>query len=73
MACLYDYLNRQRSLFIKPAYIAEILTVRQCIVLREHTVRHLETTCIGQAVFNLECIQVAFFLDYTELFPPAPS
>ena len=52
----------------KPTYIAEVLTVWQFRILREHTVSHLEATCIGQAVFNLECIQVTFFLDYIKRF-----
>ena len=30
----------------KPTYVAEVLTVWKFRILREHTVRHLETTCI---------------------------
>ena len=62
----YFFIILYSCLLHKPAYVAEVLTMRKIRVLWEHTVRYLKTSCIRQAVFCLECIQVAFLLDNTE-------
>ena len=48
----------------EPANIAEVLTVRQFCVLREHTVSYLEAACVLQLMCCLERIEVALFLHY---------
>ena len=53
---------------VEPTHIAEILTMRKINILREHTICHLETTRVRQTMFNLECIQVTFFLNHFHWF-----
>ena len=48
----------------EPANIAEVLTVRQFCVLREHTVSYLEAACVLQLMCCLERIEVTLFLHY---------
>ena len=55
-------------LLYEPANVAEVLTVRQVCILREHTVRNLEATRIFHLVLSLESIKVTFFLHYIERF-----
>ena len=52
----------------EPANIAEVLTVRQVCIFREHTVRNLEATRIFHLVLSLESVKVTFFLHYIERF-----
>ena len=48
----------------EPANIAEVLTVRQVCILREHTVRNLEATRIFHLVLSLESIKVTLSFTY---------
>lgn len=55
-----------RNRLYEPTNVAEVLTVRQILALREHTVGYLEATGIFQFMLHLESIEVAFLLHNIE-------
>ena len=61
-------LNSYKYLSIKPFHIAEVLTVRQVLIFREHTVCHLETSGIIDGMNHLESKQVTLSLHNLQRF-----
>ena len=49
-------INQQIDIGLQPLNIAEVLAVRQVLVLREHAVGHLEASGIVDGVDNFERI-----------------
>ena len=43
---------------LEPSYVAEVLTMREVYIFREHTIANLEAACIVDAVRSLEGVVV---------------